>query len=295
MKRLLALMMVSAFVLACDSEPKFMETEDGLKYRLLTDEPGQNLQANDLLVVKMSQFINDSVVFETPSKLGDVLNPMQNVPPQLKTVLDACSAGDSVEIEMTFKQYVEMTGSFYPRGVDSLDLLRWRIKVSDMGPESEVIERYEAKLDELSAEQLKTDIGVLKTLADDNNLEYQETEEGVLYVVLEEGNGEFPQIGQKVSVNYTVRMMDSTFVDSSNEELAKANNVYNPQRPYGPIEFDLGGPGIIQGWNMGIPKFSKGGKGVLLVPSKFAYGERGRGQIGPNTNLIFDIEVVDFK
>ncbi|GEM_PF-563221 len=298
MKRLIVVIAAAIFAVSCQSEPEFTTTEGGIKFRLLVDEPGQEVQANELMLMKMSQFVNDSLLFSTPSKVGDVLNPSRdNVPEELRYVLQQCSIGDSVELQMTAKQYVEMVGGFYPDGVDSLDVISWRIKVDDIGPELELFERYKAKAEELSAGQLEADIESLKAYAVNNNLDYQQTEEGLLFVVLQEGNGEFPQLGQNVSVNYTVKMMDGTFVDTSYEEVAKENNAYSEQRPggYAPISFQLGGQGIIPGWNIGIPKFSKGGKGIMLIPSKFAYGERGRGQIGPDTNLIFDIEVVDFQ
>ena len=296
MKKLFAFMIAAALIVSCQSDPEFIETPDGLQYRLLVDEPSEILQSGDLMIVKMEQLLNDSLVFESGS-MGDVLNPDQNVADPLKVILEKCSAGDSIEIKMSMKTYVEMNEMFYPDGVDSLDVLTWRIKVEDLGPRQEMLDAFQAKLDAAAEGQLEGDIETLKNVAVNNNLEFEETEEGVLYVVLEEGNGEFPQAGQMVYVNYAVRMMDSLLVDTSIEEVARANDMYNENRPggYTPISFQLGGPGIIPGWNIGIPKFSKGGKGYLMIPSKFAYGPNGRGQIGPNENLLFEIEVVDFK
>ena len=298
MKKLIAIIIVVFAAIACQSGPDYIVTEDGVKYRLINDELGESLQEEDFMVVSISQYVNDSLFFTTPSSIGDVLDPNEpSVSPQLKSILEACSTGDSLEIVMTAEQYSDLVSGFYPPGVDSLDMLTWRIKVSDVGPRDEVIERFQSKLEEISLEQLSLDKEILKEYAVNNNLEYQETEEGILYVVFQQGNGEFPQLGQEVFVNYTVKKMDGTLVDTSYEEVAKANNAYSEQRPggYVPISFQLGGQGIIPGWNIGIPLFSKGGKGMLLIPSKFAYGTRGRGSIAPNTNLIFDIEVVDFK
>ena len=50
----------------------------------------------------------------------------------------------------------------------------------------------------------------------------------------------------------------------------------------------------IPGWRVGIPKFKKGGKGKLLIPSPFAYANSPVGNIPPNSILIFDIELLDF-
>ena len=40
----------------------------------------------------------------------------------------------------------------------------------------------------------------------------------------------------------------------------------------------------------------KGQKAIFYCPSDMAYGERGAGgQIGPNTDLLFEVEVLDFE
>jgi FKBP-type peptidyl-prolyl cis-trans isomerase FkpA len=52
---------------------------------------------------------------------------------------------------------------------------------------------------------------------------------------------------------------------------------------------------LIEGWQIGIPKFGKGGKGKLLVPSRLGYGSSDRGSIPANSTLIFDIELLDWK
>lgn len=57
------------------------------------------------------------------------------------------------------------------------------------------------------------------------------------------------------------------------------------------IQFNL--QNVIAGWTEGIPYFQEGGKGVLLVPSRLAYGENGSGTVPGNTVLIFDVELVD--
>ncbi len=55
----------------------------------------------------------------------------------------------------------------------------------------------------------------------------------------------------------------------------------------------MGTHSVIRGWEMGIKQMREGEKALLIVPSKWAYGERGRGkQIMPNTPLFFEVELV---
>ena len=52
---------------------------------------------------------------------------------------------------------------------------------------------------------------------------------------------------------------------------------------------------VVPGFGEGIMMLGRGGKATLYIPSNLGYGPTGTpgGPIGPNENLIFDIEVVD--
>jgi FKBP-type peptidyl-prolyl cis-trans isomerase FkpA len=62
-----------------------------------------------------------------------------------------------------------------------------------------------------------------------------------------------------------------------------------------PIEFTLGRQEVIAGWDQGILGMKVGGKRRLVIGSYLAYGASGRGSIGPNTTLIFDVELVSVR
>ena len=53
---------------------------------------------------------------------------------------------------------------------------------------------------------------------------------------------------------------------------------------------------VIKGWTEGVALMTKGSKYRFYIPSELAYGQNGAGiEIGPNSVLIFDIELVDFN
>jgi len=103
---------------------------------------------------------------------------------------------------------------------------------------------------------------------------------GLYYVILKEGNGEHPNAYSRVSVYYKGMLMETGEVfDDHSENVA----IYNLA-------------GLIKGWQIGIPKLSKFGKGMFYIPSGLAYGPDGAGggKIPGNSVLIFEIYLSDF-
>ena len=96
-----------------------------------------------------------------------------------------------------------------------------------------------------------------------------------------------------VTVDYTGKFLTDKAFDTSIESVAKANGIYDHNRKYEPSEFILGR--VITGFQFGISQLEIGEKATVFIPSQFAYGRNGQGNIGPNTPLIFEIELVNVK
>lgn len=111
------------------------------------------------------------------------------------------------------------------------------------------------------------------------------TASGLKYTDLVVGSGATPQQGQTVRVHYTGTLQNGVKFDSSYD---------HPGQP--PLEFPLGTPGIIKGWNEGIATMKVGGKRKLTIPPSLAYGSSGKApSIPPNATLNFDVELVGIK
>ena len=110
----------------------------------------------------------------------------------------------------------------------------------------------------------------------------QKTESGLMYVQTKKGSGPSPEPGAKVTVHYKGMFKDGKVFDSSFDRGK-------------PIEFAVGKGQVIKGWDTALLAMKKGEKRILLIPYTLAYGEKGFRIIPPKADLIFDVELIDFK
>ncbi len=104
---------------------------------------------------------------------------------------------------------------------------------------------------------------------------------GLQYKILKEGTGKKPTDTDTVECNYRGTLINGTEFDSS-------------ARHGQSVTFTL--KDVIPGWREALKLMPVGSKWQLFIPPQLAYGERGVGnQIGPNSTLIFDVELVAVK
>lgn len=96
------------------------------------------------------------------------------------------------------------------------------------------------------------------------------------------GTGDEVPAGATITAHYTGALVaDGTIFQSSHD--------------FGdPITFPLSG--VIAGWTQGVPGMKVGGIRRLIIPSEMAYGSvRAAANIPPNSDLVFDIELVNIE
>jgi len=104
---------------------------------------------------------------------------------------------------------------------------------------------------------------------------------GLQYKIIKQGDGPKPTASDTVVTNYRGTLIDGTEFDSS----------YKRGEP---ATFPVGQ--VIKGWTEALQLMPVGSKWQLYIPSDLAYGERSPGgEIGPNSTLIFDIELLSIQ
>lgn len=124
---------------------------------------------------------------------------------------------------------------------------------------------------------------------------------GVKIYSMKEGNGIKPTQKDKVLVIYSGFLANNlTLFDSNDKQVAEKFGRYNQQRDmfggYEPMPFEFNQQAsLIPGFKAALLTMKVGDKIRAFIPSALAYGEvgSGNGVIPPNSDLIFDIEIID--
>jgi len=140
-------------------------------------------------------------------------------------------------------------------------------------------EKAQAKVDMQSGENIKAGkefIGKYKKKDGVISLD-----NGIVYKIIKAGSGIQPTATDSVVAHYTGKLVDGRVFDSS---------VQRGQ----PSTFPL--KSVIKGWQEILPLMKVGSKWEAVIPPQLAYGERGPGGlIGPNSTLVFEIELIEVK
>src|ERR1700733_1963596 len=103
---------------------------------------------------------------------------------------------------------------------------------------------------------------------------------GLQYKILTQGTGPKPTATDTVVCNYKGTLLDNSEFDSS----------YSRNQP---LTIPVGG--VIKGWTEALQLMPVGSKWQLFIPSDLAYGPQAKGPIGPNSTLIFEVELLSIQ
>ncbi|WP_395503327.1 FKBP-type peptidyl-prolyl cis-trans isomerase [Ectopseudomonas mendocina] len=97
---------------------------------------------------------------------------------------------------------------------------------------------------------------------------------------LQLGDGKAVVKGALITTQYRGWLADGSEFDSS----------YLRGKPFQCV---IGTGRVIKGWDQGLMGMQVGGKRKLQVPAHLGYGERSMGAIPPNSDLTFEIELLE--
>ncbi len=188
--------------------------------------------------------------------------------------------GDSASFILDGPEFFRhfMQDTVYPFGKDPL---YFDVKLYGQMPAAQ-FQQMRADYEKMMMEKQAEEAESIKKYVADNKINVEPTPEGIYIMTTKKGTGAQPQPMQTVTVHYTGKLLDGTVFDSS----VKRGE---------PFSFMLGARQVIPGWEVAVSRMHVGEKVTVLIPSDFAYGERGNYAIPPFSPLVFDIELLSVK
>ncbi len=233
---------------------------DSKPYFLLFD---QSFQSNNKPLVEMIRMMQEKQRMVFKCSLEYYLKEEQ--PEDLAQILGQLNLNKEDTVVVDIKLHKIMSDEAYNQMVEAN-------RVAQVAKDKQLITEYLAK----------------------HHIEASSTDSGLFYIIDQKSDASPVLKGQTIKVDYTGRLLDGTIFDTSCEEVAKANNLYDAKRSYKPIEFEVGTGKVIKGWDEGLLLLKKGEKARFFIPSSLAYGKNGiRGAIPQDAVLFFEVRVVD--
>lgn len=283
--RLGVLILISCF--ACNSE---REAPNGLKLKVLRKGIGEYAVPGEFLITRMIvKDAKDSIWRDTQLQnlpmiipVGDVgaIDTEKGIESAFRVMKKNDSVAIDIEARLLFKDQP------LPPQVKPEDKVTFVFSVKEITDQKGIVkiqQELQAKQFEQSrkseSEQLASDTVAIRTHLSSKNIKATKDPSGVSYVIKKMGNGPKPVLSSTISFKYRGTFLESgsTFDESQ-----------------APVEYPLNQ--LIKGWQIVFQLFPKGTSATLYVPSTLGYGADGfPPNIPPNANLVFDVELVDFK
>lgn len=205
--------------------------------------------------------------------------------PTLKTQKEKVSYGIGIDIAKGFKQRgLELDMESIAKGLRD-GFSGGKTLMTDDEVRATLM-AYQQELQEKAAEATRVQ-GEKNKTEGDAFLAANKTKEGVVtlpsglqYKILTAGNGKLPTDEDTVNVHYQGSLINGTIFDSSikrGEPIA-----ISPKE-------------VIPGWKEALKLMPVGSKWQLFIPPSLAYGPQSMDPIGPNSVLIFDVELLSIK
>ena len=197
-------------------------------------------------------------------------------------IITKCKKGDKIEFSLSIDTLVKMGAVQINEVFKAKDIILGKAEILDVFADVTKVDDDYKK--EMAAEKNR-EINAIKAYLAKNKINAVQSPDGVFVVVKEAGDATNKVDSTKIaSVYYKGYNFKGETFDTNINPKDSASK---------PFEVKIATNSVIQGWDIGLQYFGKGGKGSLYIPAMLAYGPQPNGQIKAYENLAFDIEVVD--
>lgn len=297
----------AAMLLLASCKQPFKKAENGIEYRIITDGKGPVIKAGQFFEIQFEQRYKgpnkDTVLFSSKDFANQLVGLDSNaIPPVYYKIFAQVRKGDSLLVKQSSDSILKQGGAnggmppFIKKGAfitstyKIVNIYLTKESADSAYQKQMVIAR--AKDSIKSIEQLKKDDKAITDYLVKNNIQAVKAPAGTYVQIITPGDGDVIDTSKVAKVYYTGTNLEGGDPFDSNKDPKFQHTDLLPVN----MSLPTGAPGsVIKGWTDGISLLKKGAKATLYVPSALAYGAQGagNGDIKPNANLKFEVEVVD--
>jgi FKBP-type peptidyl-prolyl cis-trans isomerase len=263
--------------LACTSKfAGYDKTSNGLYYKIYkVSKDTAKPKTNDWVSLEMRYVYKkdgkDTVLFDSKKQLGSEVKfpiPPSDFKGDIYEGIKLMSAGDSasfiISADSLFKKTFKMAQR--PHMIDSNSFITFYVHLLSFdSPEG----------------LMKKELESLQKYLTANSITVSPSPSGIYYIESEAGKGMKIDTGCQVTLQFKVSTIDGKQIFSTFD------------RPE-PVSFAYGKKFDTPGFEEAIGMMKKGTKAKVIVPSKMAFGEQGRGNlVPPFATIVYEAEITD--
>jgi FKBP-type peptidyl-prolyl cis-trans isomerase FkpA len=305
-KQLLSLVTILAsFTAMAQTGEGYTKAEDGMEYKIFSDGKNDVLKNGEFMELHFTSIIKgrniDSVLNSTIEQGAPQIMPFDStsLPPSYYKIFAHLRNGDSVSTRTTTDSIIikQPVGQELPAFIKKGMFIYTNIKIVNIYKTQEEADKarqanmaiQEAIAKEKEAAQIIIDDKILSEYLAANKITATKSPKGTYVQITKAGIGAKLDNTKFVKVKYKGKTLDGNIFDT-NMDNSKGHT--DPLLVNLTDDMSLSG-GVIPGMADAFLMMQKGTKAVMYIPSSLGYGARGAGgDIPPNTNLVFEVEVL---
>ncbi|MGF7081216.1 FKBP-type peptidyl-prolyl cis-trans isomerase [Mucilaginibacter sp. UYCu711] len=296
MKKYFLYILITVLAVKANAQDGFKPSVKGTQYKILANNTGDKIKIGDVITFHVTQKTDKDSLLSSTYQTGRPAQAQVQAQGDLMDIFPLLALNDSVLVKVPtdtiFKAQEDHRPPFLPKGSNLLILIKI-IKVQSLTEAMADRDKAMAAAKEEAAKIEAQEAVIADKYVADHKLAVTTTASGLKYKITKMGTKPKPAVGDTVVVNYVGHTLAGKVFDSSIEAVAKAGGLQQPGRVYEPLTFVIGSQGIIAGWQEGLQLINEGGKAMLIIPSKLAYGPDPSGPDLPGfSTLVFDVELV---
>ncbi len=304
--KFLGVLAVAALLVTSCSQKKYEKLEGGLDFRVIKGN-GEVLKYGATFEFSANAIYSykDSALVPADQRVNQIGNFDSTAMGPVFKAFKGAQVGDSIILRQSTDTMMKQNptqmppwikkGQFIYRTFKIVAILKdsaaitaanERLALATKVADSLRFEKMKKEDEAKRAKQIVNDDKVITAYLAKNNIKATKTAMGTYIETITPGTGTITD-SFAVTVKYTGRNFAGKVFDSNTDTAFKHVEPFTVYLFY-PNQ-------VIKGWEDALKQLGMGAKARLYIPSALAYGEEGRGAesgIGPNENLIFDMEVI---